>query len=215
MFLNNALLNDPSRDILFLGEGNFTFAKSFVQRYPGLSSRLVASDVKLRKDATSVRNQEYLTEAGVLVGKLDAGNLPKGAFTAAAVYFNCPCGENRSPIPDAIKKLLRWSKRHLSTDGTLHISCHGNQRDALRGIDLPLSAESQGLVLYNTNNSLQERFPTYKPTRTCGGQFSNNSLGRVHEYIYRTGTGAVKSGVDFSILNGVYIIKKVSTLPFP
>ena len=63
-FLNHELLKNPSRDIIFLGEGNFTFARAFAQRYPGLTSRMVASDVELRKDCTSVRNQEYLKSVG-------------------------------------------------------------------------------------------------------------------------------------------------------
>lgn len=34
------------RDILFLGEGNFTFVKSFIKNHPELNGRIIATEIK-------------------------------------------------------------------------------------------------------------------------------------------------------------------------
>jgi hypothetical protein len=180
-------------------------------RYPTLCSRMIASDTKLRTDNMSMLNQKKLKRSGVIVGVLDARNLPRSKdYLVAAVYFNCPMGSNHSQIPQVVNNVLKWSKRRLLSNGTLHFSCHGNQRNALKGMNLPQAAKSCGLVLYNMNSTLQQRFPGYIPTRTSG-TLMNNSPGRVHEYIY---CAYGEKGVDYTIdMNGVYSNVNVRALP--
>eukprot|EP01063_Lacrimia_lanifica_P027258 TRINITY_DN3805_c0_g1_i10.p1 TRINITY_DN3805_c0_g1~~TRINITY_DN3805_c0_g1_i10.p1 ORF type:complete len:366 (+),score=86.73 TRINITY_DN3805_c0_g1_i10:74-1171(+) len=200
-----------SRDYLFLGCGSFEFEVSFVQRFPWLGKRMVASDHigtwQGARDRDTATNIDILRDCGVLVGALDASRLPRGvAFTW--VQFNCPCGVSKTAIPEVMERLFDWaSAGGLRRDGTLHISCHGGQKTAQQQLQLPKHARRTGHVLVNANDSLRDRY-RYTPRRTNLGRFQSPV---VYEYVFKCRTG--HGLVEYTDNEGYFNITKINTLP--
>eukprot|EP01061_Rhynchopus_euleeides_P047557 TRINITY_DN958_c0_g2_i8.p1 TRINITY_DN958_c0_g2~~TRINITY_DN958_c0_g2_i8.p1 ORF type:complete len:326 (+),score=67.95 TRINITY_DN958_c0_g2_i8:196-1173(+) len=200
------------RTHLLLGEGDFEFAASFAERHPWLCAKLIATDKTCRtRDPVVRKNINKLRDLGVCVGNLDAGKLPLLGAGAGfeRVQFNCPCGDEKQPIPDVVGRVFAWCVAHLAPEGTLHVSCHGKQEEAQKAIALPANATRHGFWLQNVNNSLQRRY-RYTAKRTSGLAFGNSSTGRVYEYAFSKGPPA---RVDYSVVNGAYAINRVETLP--
>ena len=192
-----------TRDILLLGEGNFSFAVAFCKRHPWLCSQVVATDICGEVTTSNIRILEAL---GVLVGVLDASRLPSGC-TFSRVQFNCPCGDHATPIPEVVDRLFAWCRTGLAKGGTVHISCHGNQRQAQQYLMLPSIVRKHGFELHNTNDTLQDRYPGYTATRTNGGAFQNNASHCVSEYVFHVG----EAGVWYTTHGSAYTIYKVYT----
>ena len=201
-----------TRDILLLGEGNFSFAVAFCKRHPWLCSQVVATDICVRRETgrklgkVTASNIGTLEALGVLVGELDASRLPSGC-TFSRVQFNCPCGDHATPIPKVVDRLFAWCRTGLTDGGTVHISCHGKQWQAQHDLMLPSIVRKHGFELHNTNDTLQDRYPGYTATRTNGGAFQNNASHLVTEYVFHIGA----AGVWYTTHGSAYTIYKVYT----
>ena len=185
-----------TRDILLLGEGNFSFAVAFCTKHPELCSQVVATDICVRRETganakVTASNIKYLEEQEVLVGVLDASCLPSGC-KFSWVQFNCPCGDDAMPIPEVVDRLFAWCQMGLTTGGKIHISCHGNQQRAQWKLRLPSIQKKYGFELYEVNKTLLHRYPGYAPTRTNGGAFKDRSKRAVSEYIFHIGEAGVR-----------------------
>eukprot|EP01061_Rhynchopus_euleeides_P001466 TRINITY_DN1104_c0_g1_i1.p1 TRINITY_DN1104_c0_g1~~TRINITY_DN1104_c0_g1_i1.p1 ORF type:complete len:265 (+),score=34.47 TRINITY_DN1104_c0_g1_i1:42-836(+) len=196
------------RDIALLGEGNFEYAVHMARAHPHLRRLMFASDInvnerlgKKRSKASDAlrKNIKTLKRMGVLVGVLDAGHMPAGVH-CSWVQFNCPRGDDADHIPHVIHGLVEWCASHLKKGGTLHISCHGSQRDALSGMELALATEIHGLELVNANNTLQSR-SGYTAKRTNGGMFRLRRSDNVWEYVFvrKSDTTYGKHCVDYTL----------------
>ena len=201
-----------TRDILLLGEGNFSFAVAFCMRHPWLCSQVVATDICVRRETgrklgkVTASNIRILEALGVLVGVLDASRLPSGC-TFSRVQFNCPCGDHATPIPKVVDRLFAWCRTGLAKGGTVHISCHGNQRKAQQYLMLPSIVRKHGFELHNTNDTLQDRYPGYTATRTDGGSFRSSASHLVTEYVFHVG----EAGVSYTTDGWAYTIEEVHT----
>ncbi|KAJ9462406.1 hypothetical protein DIPPA_06534 [Diplonema papillatum] len=197
------------RDILLLGEGDFAFAAAFAAQHPELCPRLAATDRRILQDKGVRKRVADLRGKGVLVGELDAAALPCGC-AVTRVQFNCPCGDRKTPVPEAVRQLFVWcGEGGLVPGGTLHISLHGNQGRAQKDIQLPACAAAQDYVLHNANTTLVPRYPGYAPRRTNGGSFTNTQHAAVCEYVFHRGA----AGVVYSVVGGVFHIETVHTDP--
>eukprot|EP01061_Rhynchopus_euleeides_P001469 TRINITY_DN1104_c0_g1_i4.p1 TRINITY_DN1104_c0_g1~~TRINITY_DN1104_c0_g1_i4.p1 ORF type:complete len:641 (+),score=59.15 TRINITY_DN1104_c0_g1_i4:42-1964(+) len=179
------------RDIALLGEGNFEYAVRMAEAHPHLCEWMFASDVNVNerlgkkhdKASDALReNIATLEGLGVLVGVLDAGHMPAGV-RCSWVQFNGPRGNNGAHIPKVIHGLVKWCASHLKKGGTLHISCHGDQRAALSGMRLLQETQKHSLGIVNVNNTLQAR-SRYTAMRTNGDMFQQSYSKNVWEYVF-------------------------------
>ena len=154
-----------------------------------------------RKGKFAASNIRILEALGVLVGVLDASRLPSGC-TFSRVQFNCPCGDNGTPIPEVVDRLFAWCRTGLAKGGTVHISIHGDQR-----LMLPAIVSNHRFELHNWNDTLQDRYPGYTAMRTDGHAFRNSAPNLVTEYVFHIG----EAGVSYTTDSSSYTIEEVYT----
>eukprot|EP01061_Rhynchopus_euleeides_P001467 TRINITY_DN1104_c0_g1_i2.p1 TRINITY_DN1104_c0_g1~~TRINITY_DN1104_c0_g1_i2.p1 ORF type:complete len:403 (+),score=17.48 TRINITY_DN1104_c0_g1_i2:42-1250(+) len=179
------------RDIALLGEGDFEYAVRMAKAHPHLRNRMFASDINVNlylgkepssRTADLRMNIATLEGLGVLVGVLDAGRMP-AEVRCSWVQFNGPRGYKGAHIPKVMNSLVKWCASHLTKGGTLHISCHGDQGDALSGMGLARATLLHGLEMVNANNTLQSR-SGYTARRTNGTSFWSCAEKNLWEYVF-------------------------------
>lgn len=93
------------KKILFLGEGNFSFVKSFVERYPGLANKVIATELRSEDEVGNINgaedNIQYLRSKGAtVICNIDATKLkihfPNQKFSH--IFFNNPYNHNTNRV---------------------------------------------------------------------------------------------------------------------